>query len=187
MRILSPNNALPVFLLLGSTDKIAIVLLSKSTKNLRTNSSTNDDFPAPPVPVIPNTGVLFSLISTSTCVIILLASGVLFSTAEINRAMLRYFSCEEFFSFNRDNLFSSPFKLIPVAKSLFSTRSFIIPCKPKDLPSSGEYILVIPYFCNSSISVGRIVPPPPPKIFICPAPFSCRRSYIYLKYSVCPP
>ena len=74
--------------LLGSTDKMAIVLSVKSIKNLRTNSSTKDDFPAPPVPVIPNTGVLLFLIKTSTCVIIPDASGVLFSTAEINLPIL---------------------------------------------------------------------------------------------------
>ena len=32
--------------------------LGKSRINLLTNSSTKEDFPAPPVPVIPNTGVL---------------------------------------------------------------------------------------------------------------------------------
>ncbi len=58
MRILSPRSAPPVFLLEGSTETIAICLSEKSIKNLRTSSSTKDDFPAPPVPVIPNTGVL---------------------------------------------------------------------------------------------------------------------------------
>ena len=55
--ILSPNNAPPVFLLDGSTDTIAIFLSGKSAINLLTNSSTNDDFPAPPVPVTPSTGL----------------------------------------------------------------------------------------------------------------------------------
>ena len=53
--ILSPNNAPPVFLLEGSTDTNAIFLSGKSIKNLLTSSSTKDDFPAPPVPVIPST------------------------------------------------------------------------------------------------------------------------------------
>ena len=58
MRIRSPNKAPPVFFLLGSTEIMAMVLSVKSYKNLRTNSSTNEDFPAPPVPVIPKTGIL---------------------------------------------------------------------------------------------------------------------------------
>ena len=61
IRIRSPNNAPPVFLLDGSTDTIAICLSSKSIKNRLTNSSTNEDLPAPPVPVIPNTGTLLSV------------------------------------------------------------------------------------------------------------------------------
>ena len=63
MRILSPNKAPPVFLFEGSTEIIPTVFLGKSTKNLRTNSSTNDDFPAPPVPVIPNTEASFPVFS----------------------------------------------------------------------------------------------------------------------------
>ena len=55
--ILSPSNAPPVFLLEGSTEIIAISLSVKSKINLLTSSSTSQDFPAPPVPVIPNTGV----------------------------------------------------------------------------------------------------------------------------------
>ena len=56
--ILSPSKAPPVLRLEGSTDTIAMVLLGKSIKNRLTNSSTNEDLPAPPVPVIPKTGIL---------------------------------------------------------------------------------------------------------------------------------
>ena len=35
---------------------MAIFFLGKLIINLLTNSSTKEDFPAPPVPVIPNTG-----------------------------------------------------------------------------------------------------------------------------------
>ena len=56
MRILSPSSAPPVLRLDGSTETTAICLVGKSTKNRRTNSSTKEDFPEPPVPVIPNTG-----------------------------------------------------------------------------------------------------------------------------------
>ena len=61
IRIRSPKSAPPVFLLDGSTDTIAICLSSKSIKNRLTNSSTNEDLPAPPVPVIPNTGTLLTV------------------------------------------------------------------------------------------------------------------------------
>ena len=54
--ILSPRSAPPDFLLDGSTEIIAIFFSEKSDKNLLTSSSINDDFPAPPVPVIPITG-----------------------------------------------------------------------------------------------------------------------------------
>ena len=57
IRIRSPNNAPPVLRFDGSTEMIAMFLSLKSTVNRRTNSSTNDDLPAPPVPVIPSTGV----------------------------------------------------------------------------------------------------------------------------------
>ena len=36
----------------------------------------------------------------------------------------------------------------------------------------------------SEISEGKITPPPPPNILICPAPFSFNKSYMYLKYSL---
>ena len=58
IRIRSPSKAPPVFLFEGSTDINPIVFSGKSIKKRRTNSSTNDDLPAPPVPVIPRTGIL---------------------------------------------------------------------------------------------------------------------------------
>ena len=61
IRILSPSKAPPVFLFDGSTEMSPMVFSGKSIKKRRTSSSTKDDFPAPPVPVIPNTGVLQSL------------------------------------------------------------------------------------------------------------------------------
>ena len=57
IRILSPNKAPPVLRFDGSTEINPIVFSGKSIKKRRTNSSTKDDFPAPPVPVIPNTGI----------------------------------------------------------------------------------------------------------------------------------
>jgi len=61
--IRSPKRAPPVFRLLGSTEMIAMVLSGNSTKNRLTNSSTKEDFPDPPVPVIPKTGDLFSCVA----------------------------------------------------------------------------------------------------------------------------
>ena len=48
--ILSPRSAPPVFFLEGSTEIIAIFLSGFARKNLLTNSSVREDFPAPPVP-----------------------------------------------------------------------------------------------------------------------------------------
>ena len=58
MRMRSPNKAPPVFLLEGSTEIKPIVFCGKSIKKRLTNSSTKDDFPEPPVPVIPKTGIV---------------------------------------------------------------------------------------------------------------------------------
>ncbi len=53
MRMRSPKRAPPVFRLEGSTEIMPTVLSGKSIIKRRTNSSTSDDLPAPPVPVIP--------------------------------------------------------------------------------------------------------------------------------------
>ena len=58
MRIRSPRSAPPVFFLEGSTEIMAIFESGLERKNLRTNSSVSEDFPAPPVPVIPMIGIL---------------------------------------------------------------------------------------------------------------------------------
>ncbi len=87
IRILSPNKAPPVFLLDGSTETTAIVLSVKSTKNRRTNSSTKEDFPEPPVPVIPKTGVLDSFAKAAILSKTVFASSAKFSAAEIIRAI----------------------------------------------------------------------------------------------------
>jgi methylmalonyl-CoA mutase len=55
------NSQTPVLRFEGSTEIKPIVFSGKSTKKRRTNSSTKEDLPAPPVPVIPRTGVLESL------------------------------------------------------------------------------------------------------------------------------
>ena len=154
----SPNRAPPVLRLEGSTEISPIVFFGKSIKNLRTNSSTKLDFPEPPVPVIPRTGVVLVLFFSCISDNVFLAILGKFSAAEIILAMLPI----SFFF----NPLTSLFKTSPIAKSAFCTKSLIIPCKPNSRPSSGEYIRVIPYFINSLISFGRMTPPPPPKILI---------------------
>ena len=87
IRILSPKSAPPVLRFEGSTEMIASRLSLKSIKKRRTNSSTKEDLPAPPVPVIPNTGVF----DWSTNFLIAFNSFSdsfgKFSLAEINRAI----------------------------------------------------------------------------------------------------
>jgi hypothetical protein len=40
----------------GSTEMMAMVLSGKCSRYRRTSSSTSDDLPEPPVPVMPRTG-----------------------------------------------------------------------------------------------------------------------------------
>ena len=107
-----------------------MVFSGKSTKKRRTNSSTKDDFPAPPVPVIPKTGVvLFSFFLCISSKVSLATSGK-FSAAEITRAI----ALGDLFG----NSFNSPFNVLPIGKSEVFTKSLIIACRPSSRPSSGE-------------------------------------------------
>ncbi len=156
IRMRSPSKAPPVFRFDGSMEMMAMVLSLRSARNLRTISSTSDDFPAPPVPVIPRTGIFnpdasFSRLSKNN----LLFSGK-FSAADISPAI----SLKSlFFTFSTSNL-----SWAPTGKSHFTSKSLIIPWRVISRPSSGEYMRAIPYACNSLLSCGRITPPPPPKI-----------------------
>ena len=87
IRILSPNNAPPVLRLEGSTEIKPIVFSGKSIKKRRTNSSTKEDLPAPPVPVIPKTGIVE--VSLAACILskVSLAVSGKFSAAEMTRAI----------------------------------------------------------------------------------------------------
>ena len=60
IRIRSPRSAPPVFLLEGSQLMMATCISLRSCRMRKITSSVNDDFPAPPVPVIPITGVMRS-------------------------------------------------------------------------------------------------------------------------------
>ena len=179
MRIRSPSRAPPVFLFEGSTETTAKRFSGKSNKNRRTNSSTIELFPAPPVPVIPKIGVAIPPAFSETSFSDAACSSPQFSAALIQRAIVAVEAVP--------SDAASDGKASPTKKSDCSIKSLIMPCNPIFLPSSGWYNRVIPYACNSSISSGNMVPPPPPNILICPAPFSWSRSYMYLKYSMCPP
>ena len=64
--IRSPSNAPPVFFFEGSTDITAIVFVENLCKYLLTISSVTEDLPAPPVPVIPKTGIFLLLNATES-------------------------------------------------------------------------------------------------------------------------
>ena len=95
--ILSPNKAPPVFRFEGSTETTAICLSPKSARKRRTSSSTSDDFPEPPVPVIPNTGIDFVFASSLISFKMTLFFSGKFSAAEIARAMEGIFFIPIFF------------------------------------------------------------------------------------------
>ncbi|CAI8240200.1 MAG: Uncharacterised protein [Flavobacteriaceae bacterium] len=113
-----------------------MVLSGKSIKNLLTSSSTKEDLPAPPVPVIPRTGVFKDLLFLYIFSRVWLATSGKFSAEDIILAI-----APGFLSSKSAN---SPLSLSPTGKSDVFTKSLIMPCKPIALPSSGEYILVIP-------------------------------------------
>ena len=96
-----------------------------------TNSSVKDDFPAPPVPVIPIIGIFKSFDFSSIAFTNSGFSSEKFSTAEMILAMLVEFSK----LIESKSLASTSF---PVAKSDLFTKSSIIPCNPSSRPSSGE-------------------------------------------------
>ena len=83
MRMRSPRSAPPVFLLEGSTETTASCLSGKSTKKRRTSSSTKDDLPDPPVPVIPSTGTAFFVPASRSALMSAAFSSGKFSAALI--------------------------------------------------------------------------------------------------------
>ena len=129
--IRSPNKAPPVFFFDGSTEITATALLGYAYKNLRTNSSVNEDFPAPPVPVIPNTGMKITGCAISW-----------FTPLSANVICLAIFLT----SLNSPQVIAPSTRISSSSeKSHFRITSSIIPSNPSFLPSSGEYIFVIPY------------------------------------------
>ena len=112
---------------------MAIVFSGKSIKNRLTSSSTVEDFPEPPVPVIPKTGTLEVATKFSNGENKEQYLSCLFSAIEMKRAMVLIFL---FFKLSII-LFSLGIANECTGKSLFSTISLIIPCNPICLPSSG--------------------------------------------------
>ncbi len=86
IRIRSPSKAPPVFLFEGSTETTAKRFSGKSKRKRRTNSSTIELFPAPPVPVIPRIGVLIAAAFSETCPKASACFSPQFSAALIQRA-----------------------------------------------------------------------------------------------------
>jgi hypothetical protein len=58
MRMRSPSSAPPVRRRVGSTEITAMRISGKLARKRLSSSSVTDDLPAPPVPVMPTTGVL---------------------------------------------------------------------------------------------------------------------------------
>ncbi|MNL08757.1 hypothetical protein D3C87_1294920 [compost metagenome] len=128
--IRSPSRAPPVFRLEGSTEIMASVLSFTSTRKRRTSSSTSDDFPAPPVPVIPRIGaVLFcdKRFNSSTNFCAPLGSF----SATVMAPAIALISLAGMVS-------NSLVILALVMKSVCTSISLIMPCNPILRPSSGE-------------------------------------------------
>ena len=133
MRMRSPRSAPPVFLLEGSTETTASCLSGKSSKKRRTSSSTKEDFPAPPVPVMPSTGIAFLVPASRSAF-----KSVAFSSGKFSAALMQWAMAGTFL-FSIWARVSSAFSALalPTAKSHFSMRSLIMPCRPIERPSSG--------------------------------------------------
>ena len=144
IRMRSPKRAPPVLRLEGSTDTTATrgpTLGSDGSPvwvtNLRMTSSTSDDLPAPPVPVMPRTGAFWPRCFAPSALRVWMSSSKSwgsFSAIEMPRAKAgsaprRICSAKAFKSF----AFS-----LTMAKSDCCNKSLIIPCKPMARPSSGE-------------------------------------------------
>ena len=119
MRIRSPSRAPPVLRFEGSTLTKPTLSSGKWRSTRRTNSSTIELLPAPPVPVMPKTGAWLLAARASTSARIVSYTSGAFSAAEIMRAT------------ERGRWFLTPSKAsetsLPMAKSHFWSRSLIIP------------------------------------------------------------
>ena len=140
IRIRSPSKAPPVFFLEGSTETTATVLSGNSCRKRRTISSVIEDFPAPPVPVMPRTGARDPCNAGAAPCNPAAPSGGLapagslapFSALVISRATRRT-------SFNCPSVMGWAYCPFPLSgKSQPFITSSIIPSRPSLRPSSGE-------------------------------------------------
>ncbi len=178
IRIRSPSSAPPPRRRVGSTAITAIRSLSCwSTRNRRTSSSVSEDFPEPPVPVIPSTGVTRAAAAARTCSSSsggsLPSSAPVMARAMANRSPVRTAA-------------ASTALLSQRSKSQSFTTELTIPASPIRCPSSGEK-MVTPLRRSRVISSGTMTPPPPPTTWTCSAPCPRSDSTRYSKYSTCPP
>ena len=176
IRIRSPSRAPPPRRRVGSTAITAIRSLSCwSTRKRRTNSSVSDDFPDPPVPVMPSTGTGRAVAASCSRNLLgsLPSSAPVMARATANRSPASTAAASVGLPSHR-------------SKSQSRTTELTIPARPIRCPSSGEK-MVTPPPRSRSISSGTITPPPPPTTRTWSAPWARSDSTRYSKYSTCPP
>ncbi len=170
MRMRSPSSAPPLLRRDGSMEMTAMRRRSRwSSRMRRISSSVREDLPAPPVPVMPMTGVLMSL--AAACTSATRSGGrPWFSSAVISWASLRHApspwprtSARSAGAYDDRSL------------SQCITISPIIPCRPMRWPSSGLKMRT-PFSASARISAGTITPPPPPNTWMCSPPRAFSRS-----------
>ncbi len=163
MRMRSPSSAPPLLRREGSMEITATLSASPwSSRRRRISSSVRLDLPAPPVPVMPRTGVLMSFAAPCRS-LTSAASALPFSSAVINWASARqaasvwpWIASSDFGAWTHRSW------------SAFITISPIMPARPMRWPSSGLKMRT-PCSFRPRISAGTITPPPPPKTLDLPA------------------
>mmetsp|Transcript_1017 Transcript_1017/g.2556 ORF Transcript_1017/g.2556 Transcript_1017/m.2556 type:complete len:268 (+) Transcript_1017:493-1296(+) len=181
MRMRSPSSAPPLLRRDGSMEISATRSASPwSSRRRRISSSVRLLLPAPPVPVMPSTGVFRPWAwarSASTSA----ASALPFSSAVSSWASDRHAPSE--WPVIASRLFGA---CTLKSWSAFMTISPIIPCRPMRWPSSGLKMRT-PCSASSRISAGTMTPPPPPNTWMWAPPRSLSSCTMYLKYSTWPP
>ncbi len=144
IRMRSPSRAPPDFFLLGSTLITATVRESDVCRNRLSISSVREDFPDPPVPVMPSTGVFAAIFSSRTGPVAGCGMDVSADSAAVMARAIRRMSM---ISPNGGWLSQAPEETIlpfsaPAGPVIFSRQrcstSSIMPSRPIERPSSGE-------------------------------------------------
>ncbi len=170
MRMRSPSSAPPLLRRDGSMEMTAMRRRSRwSRRKRRISSSVSDDLPAPPVPVMPMTGV-FTNCAAAWISATRSGGRPWFSSAVINCASLRQAlsvwprTSARSAGANDDRSLSQCITISP-----------IMPARPMRWPSSGLKMRT-PLSASARISAGTITPPPPPNTWMCSPPRSRSRS-----------